>query len=140
MSRLHFNLSIALILCLVMQGTSLSFASAIGVADCGMDMRQMIMAPMDMGADEHGHWAMRHAQTPPVPMSDTADCCHVDGISRSACTDMPDCHSCSSLVSLSIIDNTVTPFAPDSTHKRWLYPPSFRTFSPPDLWRPPIKA
>lgn len=148
MSRHHYSLSIVLVLCLVLQGSGLSFASANGVADCGMDMQQMAMMPMNMQQDGHDHSAMLHGQTPSESMNDAADlltsieadCCDVDDITRGDCTDMPDCHSCGSMISLSIPNSAATPAAPVATSKRWLHPPSTRTFSPPDLWRPPMTA
>lgn len=138
MPKRRYSLSIALILCFMLQGSGLSFASANGVADCGMDLQQ----------DGHDHLAMVHGQMPSVSMNDVsdelvsveADCCDVDGITRGDCTDMPDCHSCGSMISLSIPNSTGTPAAPVPTHRRWLHPPSTRTFSPPDLWRPPMTA
>ncbi|MES3006846.1 MAG: hypothetical protein V4751_03645 [Pseudomonadota bacterium] len=146
MSKHRYRLSIALVLCLVLQGSGLSFAAANGVADCGMDMQQMAMMPMSMQQDGHDHSAMLHGLTPSVSMNDApdqlasveADCCDVDDIRRGDCTDMPDCHSCSSMINLSIPNNTDTPAALASSNKRWLHPPSTRTFSPPDLWRPPM--
>lgn len=126
MSKHRYSLSIALVLCLMLQGSGLSFASANGVADCGMDLQQMAMMSMNDAADELA--------------SVEADCCDVDDITRGDCTDMPDCHSCGSMISLSIPNSTGTPAAPASTTRRWLHPPSTRTFSPPDLWRPPITA
>lgn len=140
MSKRRHILSIVLVLCLVLQGSGLSFAAANGVADCGMDMQQMAKMPMNMQQDGHDHSAMRHEQTSPVSASDVADCCDVDDITRGDCTDMPDCDSCGSMISLSIPNSAATPAAPVSTNKRWLHPPSTRAFSPPDLWRPPMTA
>ena len=148
MSKRRYSLSITLILCLVLQGSGMSFASANGVADCGMALPQMEMMSMNMQQDGHDHSAMLPGQMPSVSMSDAsdeqisveADCCDVDGITRGDCTDMPDCHSCGSLISLSIPNSTATLGAAEPTQRRWLHPPSTRTFSPPDLWRPPITA
>lgn len=148
MSKCRYSLSIALILCLMLQGSGLSFASANGIADCGIDMQQMEMMPMNTQQEGHNHAAMLHGQTPSVSMDDTADeqasaetdCCDVDEITRGDCTDMPDCHSCGSMISLSIPNSTGTPAAPAPTNRRWLHPPSTRMFSPPDLWRPPMTA
>ncbi|MGB4247813.1 MAG: hypothetical protein WBJ75_08860 [Pseudohongiellaceae bacterium] len=140
MSKSRYSLSIVLVLCIVLQGSGLSFASANGVADCGMDMQQMAKMPMNMQQDSHDHSTMHHEQASPTSVSDVADCCDVDNITRSDCTDMPDCQSCGSMISLSIPNSAVAPATPVSTNKRWLHPPSTRTFSPPDLWRPPMTA
>lgn len=148
MSKCRYSLSIALVLCLMLQGSGLSFASAKGLADCEMDMQQMEMMPMDLGQDNHDHAAMMHEQTSSVSMDDTADeqasaetdCCDVDEITRGDCTDMPDCHSCGSMISLSISNSTDSSATPAPSTRRWLHPPALQTFSPPDLWRPPITA
>ncbi|MDO8272033.1 MAG: hypothetical protein Q7U82_08940 [Gammaproteobacteria bacterium] len=144
----RYSLLIALILCLVLQGSGLSFASANGVADCGMDMQQMKMMPMSMQQGGHDHSTMLHGQTPFVSVdggtgqstSAAADCCDADDITRSDCNDMPDCQSCGSMITLSIPNRTATSATSPSSTGHWLHPPSTRAFSPPDLWRPPMSA
>ncbi|MDP3517298.1 MAG: hypothetical protein Q8S94_09040 [Pseudohongiella sp.] len=103
MSRNRLSLTITLILCLMLQGSGLSFASAKGVADCGMDMQQMEMMWIGMQQEGHDHSAMHDKSMPPASMdhatheqgSVDTDCCDVDNITRSDCISMPDCHSLS---------------------------------------------
>lgn len=148
MLRNRFNPSLALVLCLILQGSGLTFAAPKGLADCGMDMQQMSMMSMNLQQDRHDHSAMLHEPMSPTSMdhatqgqgpSDT-ECCDVDGIARGDCASMLDCHVCGSMISLPIPNNTMMPPSQASVGRRWLPPPAARTFSPPDLWRPPITA
>lgn len=143
----RYSLSITLILCLILQGSSLSFAAANGVLDCGMDMQQMDTMQMIMQSSPD-HAAVHHEQTSPMSMEDTSgqlssnesDCCDVNDATRSDCTDMPDCHSCGSMITLSIPTRSMTLTAAPAITKQWLHPPTPKNQSPPDLWRPPIAS
>lgn len=148
MSKHRHSLSISLILCLVLQVSGLSFAAANGVSDCGMDMQQMNSLRMIMQQDSQNQVALHHEQTSPMSMEDMSDqlsshesdCCDVGDATRSDCTDMTDCHSCGSVISVSIPNRITTLAAAPSSTRHWLHPPSSKALSPPDLWRPPIVA
>lgn len=146
MLKRRCSLSIVLLLCLVLQGSGLSSASAKGVADCGTDMKQMEMVPMSTQQLSHDHSAMLHGIISSESIKEAADelasvetdCCDVDEITRGDCTDMPDCQSCGSMISLSIPNRSALPVAAPRSTTRWLHILALRAFSPSDLWRPPI--